>query len=363
LAQRQGSSRLRPIVLRAALTLFTIVLSLPLAELAFRLLTREGQFYGTSEVEFWKAQLRQERARGGGAAGNIQYDPVLGWRMKPNYRADGPSGLVTQNSRGFRGPAEFAAGPGPRTRVLVLGASMAYGLGVSDDEVFTARLATDYGVEAINAGVNAFGADQALLMWEEEGRALAPALVLLVYHVDDFYRVGLPIRDLPKPYFVESEGSVRLAGVPVPTVEELASRGALDPPRALRVALAYHWLVVRARWRLGRPDATEMSRLERLNTYVLERLRDSTRASGARLLVLIAGHCSPGAPYEYSRSRELEIVRSLGIESMDYAEALDGDRATYYGANCHWSPLAHARIAADLAERLGLQAAPKDGKP
>ena len=334
-----------------------MLLSLGLAEIAFRVLTREGQFYDTAQVEFWKANLRRGPAPGDARTTDIEYDPQLGWRMKRGFRSEAGGVRVSQNSEGFRGPEEFTETPGARLRILVLGASMAYGLGVSDEEVFTARLEQEYGVEAIDAGVNAYGADQALLMWEQEGRRFRPAIVVLVYHVDDFYRVGLPIRDLPKPYFVEADGGFQLAGVPVPRVEELARGGALDPPTTLRIVQAYRWFVRRVHWRTRRPDPDEMNRLRRLNTYVLERLRDSTGAAGARLLVLIAGHCSPDPAFQYSEAAVLEIAQSLGIETLDAAAEMANPGGANYGDNCHWSPGAHEHVAGELAQRLALPAA------
>jgi len=350
----------RLVALRLVLSLFTVLVSLGFAEIAFRILTREGQFYDTAQVEFWKANLRRGPNADAPRKVDIEYDPMLGWRMKRNFRGEEGGVPVFQNSEGFRGREEFSEAPGDRPRILVLGASMAYGLGVTDDEVFTARLAQKYGAEAIDAGVNAFGADQALLMWELEGRRFRPAIVLLVYHVDDFYRVGLPIRDLPKPYFVEADGGFQLAGVPVPRVEELASSGALEPPGTLRVVQAYQWLVRRARWRIGRPDPVEMERLRRLNAYVLERLRDSTGASGARFLVLVAGHCFPDPAFAYSEAAVLELTRRLGIETIDAAAEMQDPRDASYGENCHWSPRAHERVADEVAERLALPPVPND---
>jgi len=347
-------SSLRLVALRAALSLVAVLLGLVLAELAFRLLTHDGQLFDTTQVEFWQAHLRTQLAAGAGPAANIVYDPQLGWRMKPSFRSEDGGGVVTQNSRGFRGPEEFAEQPGARLRVFVVGASMAYGLGVPDDEVFTARLEKKYGVEAIDAGVNAYGTDQTLLLFEQEGRRYRPQVVVLVAHVDDFFRVGLPIRDLPKPYFVERDGGFELAGVPVPSVEALASRGALAPPGTLRIVEAWRWLARRAAWRAGHPDPAEMERLRRLERYVMGRLRDSAEAGGARFLMVIAGHCAPDPSFRYSGPALHEIGTELGIETLDTRDAFADPRGGFYGANCHWSSRAHEQIADDLAQALAL---------
>src|SRR5262245_28184592 len=70
-------------------------------------------------------------------------DPVRGWRNLPDVVIDDgePEFKITihQNHWGFRGgPVEHAKGE--RTRVLMLGDSFTYGVGVEDDETFSARL-------------------------------------------------------------------------------------------------------------------------------------------------------------------------------------------------------------------------------
>ena len=75
-----------------------------------------------------------------------------------------------------------------RVRVVVL------------DGCFSTRLAEHTGFEIINGAVNIYGGDQAMLLWEQEGASLEPDMVLFVYHVDDYYRNGLSLRDgMPKP--------------------------------------------------------------------------------------------------------------------------------------------------------------------
>lgn len=98
---------------------------------------------------------------------------------------------VSVNSQGFRGE-EFLSS-GAATRVLVYGDSFIEGeyseLEATFVEQLESRLAEELSrpVEAINAGVVAFGPDQVLLRMEDELQALAPDLVVVsIFCGNDF---------------------------------------------------------------------------------------------------------------------------------------------------------------------------------
>ncbi len=153
------------------------------------------------------------------------YDPTLGWVGKPNvddtFDAPDTHHQVHQNRYGFRGPTiEFA-----RTRarrVVVLGDSFVWGLGVDDDELFTTLLAHDSSprLEVVNLGVSGYGTDQELLLWQQLGQRFRPDLVLLVVTPwTDLYDNQFAERyDYPKPLFRwdEATANLVLTGVPVP---------------------------------------------------------------------------------------------------------------------------------------------------
>ena len=130
---------------------------------------------------------------------NVELDRRLGWTMRPN-RADG---LETTNSRGIRSDREFTHERTPGTkRLIVLGDSFTYGLGVTNDATYSARLEAKIAeLEVINMGVNGYGTDQQCLYWLREGRPYAPDAVLIGIYVPDFHRNGLSVRELPKPRF------------------------------------------------------------------------------------------------------------------------------------------------------------------
>ena len=344
-------SRTAILVGRFVLVALALVLGLLMLEILFRVATPPTQFLDDRTDEFWKAELRHRQAEEKQPAVDVEFDSLLGWRMKRNYRADG----IHHNSIGLRASREFGE-VGEATRVLLLGASMTYGLGVRDEETYGAKLETRTGFEVMNAGVNAYGADQALLFWEAEGRKLDPDLVIFEYHVDSFYRNGLSVRDGPRPHFVRNPatGEFELRGVPVPTVEEFVEAGGLEASSASRLADALRWLARKVRRDSAYFDYEGLPALRELDAYILKRLRDSVDETGAGLVVLITGHCYDGSAG--NAVAEQEILREtsrLGIETLDTLDVMRrGDFGSYYGGNCHWSPAGHELVAAELADYL-----------
>lgn len=120
-----------------------------------------------------------------------------GWHNRPGVQVEygDPefSTRLTHDSHGYRSPEIRQERTPGKTRVLVLGDSFAYGIGVEDDETFSARLLRmDPRLEVINTGVSGYGTSQQLLLLREEGLAFAPDVVLVAFFWNDvansFYR-------------------------------------------------------------------------------------------------------------------------------------------------------------------------------
>src|SRR6188472_1319893 len=70
----------------------------------------------------------------------IQFLPEGGFIHQPNQKAWMDEGFVNVNSLGLRGPEPAVPKPADLTRVLALGDSTTFGLGVNDDETYVAYL-------------------------------------------------------------------------------------------------------------------------------------------------------------------------------------------------------------------------------
>ena len=156
----------------------------------------------------------------------MEHDPVLGWRLRPNFSVTRKErdyhSRESTNSLGFRTPERaFQAAPGVQ-RVLLLGDSHSEGYTVDDDETVASLLEQALGqqVEVISLGVGGYSTDQELLAYLEVGRRFQPDLVVLQFcsndlpfNVQDHYWRGY------KPRFVRTGELLTLRGVPVPNAK------------------------------------------------------------------------------------------------------------------------------------------------
>ncbi len=112
--------------------------------------------------------------------------------LKPYREVSGSIGH--SNSQGFRDRERTAEKTGPGPRVIVLGDSFVWGIGVSYDETFTTVLEqalqqTYPGVEVINLGVPGFEPDHYFHLLRHYGIGLQPdAVVLALYVGNDIMR-------------------------------------------------------------------------------------------------------------------------------------------------------------------------------
>ncbi len=93
------------------------------------------------------------------------------------------SNAIRINEQGLRGP-ELEPRGADRLRVLAIGDSFVFGVGVEDDETFVARLTEllegeGIAAESLNAGIPAFGVPDAESWFERHGTGLEPDIVVL----------------------------------------------------------------------------------------------------------------------------------------------------------------------------------------
>jgi hypothetical protein len=135
------------------------------------------------------------------------FSDTYGWvpRAGTSVVIDGKR--VGFNAAGYRGRELALPKARDRTRVIVLGDSIAFGLDVSDDETFTHLIdAHDNRIEAGNLAVQGYGPDQELLVLMNEGLHLDPDVVVLAFClgndlVDTMLPVSLYDGRSPKPRF------------------------------------------------------------------------------------------------------------------------------------------------------------------
>jgi hypothetical protein len=124
-----------------------------------------------------------------------QHDDKLGVRLQPNASerlvvASNPVSLSTTNSVGFRGDEWRAPSA---DEIVVVGDSQVFGLGVNDDETFSAQLHKQTGVVVINGGVPTYGPQEYLDTAREIiAKRQSKRVVVTINVANDFFEVGRP---------------------------------------------------------------------------------------------------------------------------------------------------------------------------
>lgn len=119
-----------------------------------------------------------------------QADPSLVFRHVPSQQKQYGNVRVTINELGLRDRPLLPKRP-EEYRILALGDSVTFGWGVSQDEIFAARLEPllsarlDRPVRVINSGVGGYNTVQEVTYFKQSGLLLQPDLVILTYVTND----------------------------------------------------------------------------------------------------------------------------------------------------------------------------------
>ncbi len=223
------------------------------------------------------------------------YSAALGWVSRGGVTLTLAGKRVTLNGKGHRG-RELAARRNRNARLVVIGDSIAFGLGVADEETFSSLLdARDNGIEVANLAVQGYGPDQELVVLQRAGLPLGPDVVVVAFCMandlaESMLRVSLYDGSTPKPRFHLTRGEL------VPEVEHLEHGLAWQAQRALadhsqlfnrlaslrpepRALPGPHW---RERYAAALRDEDQVVAL---NVALVRRMRDASLERGAGFLL------------------------------------------------------------------------------
>jgi hypothetical protein len=294
------------------------------------------------------------------------FSDTYGWQSRRGVSLLSGGKRVTFNRRGYRGRELPLPRRDRHVRAIVLGDSIAFGLGVADHETFTSLLdRRDNGIEAANLSVLGYGPDQELLLLLHEGLRYHPDVVVLaVCLANDFAEAMLPVSlydgGTAKPRFEVVGHALRLDRSPL----EQSS------PARLRQWLSDHSLLYNLaawqapapapagqHWRQRRDEALrDEDRALRLSLALVTRMAELCRERGITFLVAafpdrFSFRRTPGLAARYLRAlagREIAVIdmsthfRQVG--SRLKAVALDGTG--------HLSPVGHEVTAAVLEREI-----------
>jgi hypothetical protein len=141
----------------------------------------------------------------------VEYDSVLGWRLKPHIKSGGFNTL----NYGFRSNSNADAKIQPGG-VLAVGSSFTAGSDVNDDQSWPAHLQQLTGWNVNNAGQGGYQADQIVLLAEQLLPLIRPQAIVVDLIPGTIIGTGYASSGWPKPYFTIENDKLVIHNSPVP---------------------------------------------------------------------------------------------------------------------------------------------------
>lgn len=336
----------------------------------------------------------------------IEYDGVLGWKMKPSVNGkvdlvDVENIPVRSNSAGFWDDEFMRQKQLHSTRIAFLGDSFTWGMGVREEERFSNLfMAANPEWESLNFGIPGYGTDQSLLVWQHIARRYQPDVVVLTVnqndYLDNMYLVRYGRR---KPYFELKGETLELRNVPVdPT--DFWDNGIFNqaappyvsffPDPVQKRSRIVHWLaknsdlarlfytVIRANRTRPFPEAdeggskslyekpqdpdravsgkTEVTPLQQMQVKLLDglvtRLAERVQLTGARFAVVFSGKMVPQYELQKKMFSEAGVLYIDATTEVLANRLPPGRKDVYYPYSGHWTPAAHRAVADLIAKAI-----------
>jgi hypothetical protein len=308
----------------------------------------------------------------------VAYHPRLGWIPTPSQSTPGyPSSRSwTSNADASSIRSNGRSISTAKRPILAVGDSFTFGDEVEDGETWAAHLEEILNKRVLNAGVGAYGIDQAFLRAELLLDEYDPDVVILAFISEDINRTEYsyyPYGRGWKPYFEYENGSLVLRNVPVP--QEPAPTGSRSF-QSLRRALGYSCLAdvvldrIARRWWQNLPVAERIHQNgENVSVDLFVRLDGLTRARrGQFIAIALAADGRIGGnarlPNLVKRARERGVtVLDLSTEIL---KAPPGQLQHLFLPGGHYSPALNRSVAEHIAAVLrkgGIRSPPSGPDP
>jgi lysophospholipase L1-like esterase len=331
------------------------------------LLALASTAFALGAVELGLRAIDHPLARHGKLQSWHRAHPTRGYELIPGIQGMAALGYsIRINEHGLRGPPRPFEKPAGVTRLLALGDSFTFGVGVPEHETYHAQAARALAaegreVDVVNGGVVGYNLAQSLAMFQELAVKFLPDLVVYGFFFDDVHPVD-PValaRAHPAAGHEPRED----------TTEGMALGKLFDN-------LYEGWWRARMRaWRRDTWDDQISQRLVGISSMgrdgdyteaaitpafveTLRALRDAVQACGARLLVMaIPDSVQVDAPERRGVFARLgEVCAELGVPFVDPSSRFDDatDPAALYllPDDAHTSVAGHAAMADALAPAL-----------
>ncbi len=331
--------------------------------------------------------LRQQTAAIQGSSvlddGLIQYDALLGWRLKSSWSGQHHHhDFDVQYSVDFDGhrvtPAAQEKEIGLPRRYW-LGDSFTFGLGVNDQDTFLNHLNhEDTQQEHVNVSVPGYSTDQQLLQLQQDVRRRKGGdVVLVTYLGNDFFDnlLAFPLQaDHGKPYFQLSDGRLLKRNVPVPGKTKDAKQARITlstmvwgdqlPEVSLVDRILSLQMFKLAGFEEAVPETFERDFIQRHKStvalYLAEVKAMKNIVKGRFSVVLLPGRSAVESPESLSGRVQIILARMV-VEALQTADTdvLDlikplqqSTQRLYYLNEGHLNPQGHRKVA-DLLRKAG----------
>lgn len=165
--------------------------------------------------------------------GLLRYHPRLGWTLTPSWQGRHQHHdfdvRYNINRHGFRGHFPVSLQHKTKPRIVIVGDSFSFGLGVNDADTFTAKLnQRQTGVDFLNLSIPGYSTDQQLLLVEATGNKFdADEYLLMIYLANDILdnMLSYPLQtEQAKPFFsLDEKRNLVLQNVPTPNAAKPAT--------------------------------------------------------------------------------------------------------------------------------------------
>ncbi len=328
--------------------------------------------------------------------GMVQEDKGLCYKISPDYEGRIKTAefdiTITTNSHGLRDAEHSYEKPNGTLRILGLGDSFQFGVGVQSNQTYLKLLERElqqkgFHAEVINAGVLGYGTRQELQYFKDEGRRYKPEIVILSFYQNDLLDNMLTAescnRFVRDGYLVDNfTASQRAASFKIKLfLNQKSDLYCLAKNSALRLAPKIRIGDIQA----NLSSETVLTYLEKgnLSPAIQERfnvtfglilqLKQAVQADGGRLIIVIIPdqlQVDKNILKTITDSYRLDIdkydLTKLGKILVQFATsqnitAIDllpdfqqqaGNEKLYYPIEAHWNPRGHLLAAEVVGEKI-----------